>query len=440
MDVDFCNLRNEAYAEDSRIPTSAMGTPLEDSYRRDFTMNALYYNLHSNVVEDWTNRGLLDLLDTKEVRTPLEAYQTFHDDPLRVLRAIRFAVRYEMALSDELQQAAVHPQIHNELHRKVSRERVGKELEGMLSGKHANPIQALKLICNLKLAGSVFCFPSSNDGILGTIGQTQLEPVPYRATTANDDDELGHLRQVGWEEARECLRVLPKVIESVKLQDGNTTTSWDKRMLYLGVVFLPYEHLQYVGKNNKVKYVAESMMREGIKFKNTDVAAMITIVEQLNRMSLLLQRTPDATSTTRLQAGLLLRATKNMWVTTLMVATVALLRKKQTTSNTQATSDTTTTMDWNKRAQEWYHTIVVDLELDECWKVKPLMNGKDIIQLLGLCKGPLVGIYTQEQIQWMLMHPKGTVEDCKTFLKSCYKQRELESDQAAQHISKKMHL
>ena len=431
-EVDFCNLRHESYAEDSRIPTSTqLGTPLEDSYRRDFTMNALYYNLHTCQVEDWTRSGLQDLLEKKQVKTPLEAYQTFHDDPLRVLRAIRFAVRYHMQLSDDLREACVHPQIHMELHRKVSRERVGKELEGMLSGKHANPIQALKLICDLKLAGSVFCVPEDDKMISGTIGQEHLDPVRYHAAT---EEEFKHFRYVAWEEARECLRLLPKLLETMKppetKDDKLTVTTWDYRLLYLGVVLLPYEHLKYVEKK-KLKSVTEYMIRHGIKFKNKDVEAMITIVDNLDGMVQLLQRTPEATPAVRLQAGLLLRTTNELWVTVLIVATVTLLRKRATMNSF---------INWYERAKEWYRIIVVDLGLEGCWKLKPLLNGKEIIQFLGLDKGPLVGAYTQELMQWMLMNPQGTLEECKDFLKSCQRRRDFEQDQAANHISKKMHL
>jgi tRNA nucleotidyltransferase (CCA-adding enzyme) len=73
-----------------------------------------------------------------------------------------------MNMDDDLQTACQHPQIHNELHRTVSRERVGKELEGMLSGKGACPKVALETsIIQLKLAGSVFCLPSECHGSIG---------------------------------------------------------------------------------------------------------------------------------------------------------------------------------------------------------------------------------------------------------------------------------
>ncbi|KAG7354682.1 tRNA nucleotidyltransferase/CCA-adding enzyme [Nitzschia inconspicua] len=439
IEVDFSNLRHETYAEDSRIPETVTGTALEDAYRRDFTMNSLYYNLSTQSIEDWTRRGLQDLLDTKVVQTPLEAYQTFHDDPLRVLRAIRFAVRYHMRLSEDLMQACQHPQIHNELHRKVSRERVGKELEGMLSGKHANPIKAMDLICSLKLAGGVFCLPDPEVNVLGSIAQDHLEDVPYRG---EDEQQLAHLREHAWEEARECMKILPLVLNALKVQpDGSLNlesmevdeavanmTPVDTRLVYLSVILLPYRRLQYIFKN-KTKNVVEYMMRDGIKFKNKDVLAMTSLTEGMDEMMQLLQRTPDTSPTSRLQAGLFLRSTKDMWVTTLVAATVAQMRKRQSIQ-----------VSWCRRAKDWYDAIVKDMDLDNCWSRKPLLNGKDLIQLLGLEKGPAVGVYTEEQSRWRLMNPKGSLDELICHLKDFQKAREFEENQAAQHISKKMHL
>ncbi|RXW17405.1 hypothetical protein EST38_g8439 [Candolleomyces aberdarensis] len=68
LDIDLVNLRSEAYAEDSRIPTEvAFGTPLEDAMRRDITINALFYNVHRREVEDFTEKvsqGLLLLVSS----------------------------------------------------------------------------------------------------------------------------------------------------------------------------------------------------------------------------------------------------------------------------------------------------------------------------------------------------------------------------------------
>lgn len=92
--IDLVNLRSEKYTEDSRVPTIDIGTPEEDAYRRDLTINSLFYNINKGEVEDFTMRGVQDIKDGI-VRTPLDPLQTFLDDPLRVLRAVRFACRFD---------------------------------------------------------------------------------------------------------------------------------------------------------------------------------------------------------------------------------------------------------------------------------------------------------------------------------------------------------
>lgn len=91
--IDIVNLRSETYTDITRIPTIEMGTPLEDAYRRDLTINSLFYNIMEDKVEDYTGLGLQDIND-KIIRTPLDPLQTFLDDPLRLLRTVRFASRF----------------------------------------------------------------------------------------------------------------------------------------------------------------------------------------------------------------------------------------------------------------------------------------------------------------------------------------------------------
>lgn len=132
FDVDFVNLRKETYSEDSRNPLMEFGTAREDAERRDATINALFYNLHSDQVEDFTG-GLVDL-GNKRIRTPLEPKTTFMDDPLRVLRLIRFASRLDFRIDPASETCMSDPEVMEALKAKISRERVGVELEKMLKG------------------------------------------------------------------------------------------------------------------------------------------------------------------------------------------------------------------------------------------------------------------------------------------------------------------
>ena len=98
--VELVSARAENYHADSRKPDVRQGTLHEDVYRRDFTINTLLQNLHTGEMLDLTGRALADL-QAGILRTPLEPRVTFFDDPLRMLRAIRFAARFEFEIEAE---------------------------------------------------------------------------------------------------------------------------------------------------------------------------------------------------------------------------------------------------------------------------------------------------------------------------------------------------
>ncbi|KAF5546378.1 CCA tRNA nucleotidyltransferase mitochondrial [Fusarium phyllophilum] len=159
LDLDFVNLRKETYTEDSRNPQMEFGTAEEDARRRDATVNALFYNLHDDRVEDFTG-GLADM-EAKIIRTPLEPFQTFMDDPLRVLRLVRFASRLQFTIDASTRRFMADPKVLEALRAKISRERVGVELEKMLKGDH--PFEALQLIHELQLFHAIFTDPTQEN-------------------------------------------------------------------------------------------------------------------------------------------------------------------------------------------------------------------------------------------------------------------------------------
>lgn len=152
--IDFVNLRAEEYTQESRIPDlMRIGTPAEDAFRRDLTINSLFYNVNNGQVEDWTGRGFDDLRRCV-IATPLAPLTTLLDDPLRTLRSIRFAARLRFTMDESLVEAAMDNRVRKALAEKVSRERIGCEVDLML--RSPDPVGAMRLLINLKLAKTVF--------------------------------------------------------------------------------------------------------------------------------------------------------------------------------------------------------------------------------------------------------------------------------------------
>ena len=161
LPIDFVNLRTETYA-DSRIPEMQMGTPEEDAQRRDLTINALFYNINTGEVEDYVG-GLKDLR-AGIARTPFDPIQTFLDDPLRILRTVRFAARYNLTLDPALVEAARDPRVQEAFRTKLSQERIWAELAGKQEGEKwkpgaligQDPTKAVTLLKQLGLMEPIF--------------------------------------------------------------------------------------------------------------------------------------------------------------------------------------------------------------------------------------------------------------------------------------------
>ncbi len=98
--VELVTARAESYAPQSRKPEVRRATLEEDVMRRDFTLNTLLENLHTGERLDLTGHGFADL-ETGIIRTPLAPQETFYDDPLRMLRAVRFASRFGFEIAPE---------------------------------------------------------------------------------------------------------------------------------------------------------------------------------------------------------------------------------------------------------------------------------------------------------------------------------------------------
>ena len=154
IEVEFVGARKESYNRDSRKPIVEDGTLEEDQLRRDFTINAMAFSLQEEdygaLVDPFG--GIRDLA-AGIIRTPLEPEQTYSDDPLRMLRAIRFAARlstpeHKFTIVPESLQAMKNMADRMQI---LSKERIVEELNKMLMTE--NPAMAFELMEETGLLG-----------------------------------------------------------------------------------------------------------------------------------------------------------------------------------------------------------------------------------------------------------------------------------------------
>jgi putative nucleotidyltransferase with HDIG domain len=152
IDVEFVGARKESYSADSRKPTTQLGTIKDDQNRRDFTINALALSLHSSNFGDLVDpfNGVEDL-KKGIIRTPLEPEITFSDDPLRMLRAIRFATRLDFKIDAICLEAILKQSARIDI---ISKERIADELNKIILTK--TPSRGFKLLQSTHLLERFF--------------------------------------------------------------------------------------------------------------------------------------------------------------------------------------------------------------------------------------------------------------------------------------------
>lgn len=160
-EIEFVGARKESYHRESRKPIVEDGTLDDDQKRRDFTINALAISLskanYGQLIDPF---GGIDDLKNRLIRTPLEPGITYSDDPLRMIRAIRFATQLDFIITDESLNAISENAYRIEI---VSKERIIDELNKILMSPR--PSKGFKLLEQTGLLKLIFPTLSALKGI-----------------------------------------------------------------------------------------------------------------------------------------------------------------------------------------------------------------------------------------------------------------------------------
>lgn len=397
MEVDFVNLRSEEYTEQSRIPIVKFGTPEEDALRRDATLNALFYNIKQNKVEDFTRKGVEDLKNGI-LRTPLPPRQTFLDDPLRVLRLIRFASKYNFKIDDDALKEMNNSDINKAFGSKVSKERIGVEVDKILRGP--NPLLGISLIQQAHIDNVIFVW--NND----------LSLVKFNEEHSDDWNSIDKIYQTGKlnRHIRQLVTGLPDFVNkwpALQSHWQNTTSNFKKCFL-LSILLLPFSQLRIiwnVKKTNNVMSITEGILKDDLKIGKTESAQVAKIVDSNKQYAEMVSEFythRNQPEFGRSFVGNFLRMYKGDWEIAHFTSFFSQYLQNEHVDD----------------QYEFFHKYIFEQNLQNCHDLRPLINGKEMASSLGLKGGPWLGEINNRAIFWQLDNPNGTKEQLLDFIKS----------------------
>ncbi|KEQ72761.1 poly A polymerase C-terminal region-like protein [Aureobasidium namibiae CBS 147.97] len=372
LDIDLVNLRKETYSDDSRNPQMEFGTPEEDALRRDATVNAMFFNITTREIEDFTGKGHNDMAN-KIIRTPLEPYQTFKDDPLRVLRLIRFASRLNYTIESEARKWMKDAEIKSALQAKISRERVGVELEKMLRGP--DPLMALNLIEQLTLYSTIFSDP------------------------AQDQDKVFSPDTDNWSTVINFVQD----IMSCKTSDIFVRDAEERYLIWLLSAVVPYRDAPSppaIEGKKPPPPVATAVAREGIKATNNVCNVITNSIKNYAEISMMANDSNGRKRPAREDLGMAIRR----WGSTWRSQTAFALLVNVADDPSAAQSHLSAFSNFLKYVQE--------LDLLDAYALKPILDGKALTKALGVPTGPWMKDALDVVMRWQLRNPgkKDTAE------------------------------
>lgn len=413
LDVDFVNLRNEQYSDNSRVPVIECGTAEEDALRRDATLNALFYNINEDRIEDLTGRGLEDLQNGL-LRTPLPPLQTFLDDPLRILRLIRFACRFGFTVEPGALEAMRDERIKVALDTKISRERIGVELHKILTSNDVP--YGLRLIHNVDLTESIFSVGTLADKIASLCDdgvKSELE-VARDLMNKRIDESTRLIAQF-----RQTASEYPKLACVV---DEIFTKKLSQQLFWLCVVLQPYGGIRVSLKPNKYTSYVELVIKEGLRFGKNDYDVAAKVLERLAKDLFLGLFFVGPHGVLRLSVGNYVRQFGDHFGVSVAVNAFQdyIVAVGPTPSHELHPEPLQPGRTEVLAKHEKLLEVIQTLGLENVKDMRPLVDGKMVASALQRKPGPWMTRVTAEVLTWQMDHPKGLVEQCLDHLRKSY--------------------
>lgn len=416
--IDFVQLRKETYDVDvdgqqSRIPTIDTNnvSAEDDALRRDFTVNAMFYNINKNEIEDFTGQGMVDLA-ANILRTPLDPIITFLQDPLRILRAIRFASKYNFILDEKIVLACKDLKVQKAFTKKLAHERIWKEMVGVQETEGfkrgfligPDPARAAHLMNLLGIRDLLFTLSEKEKNKLGI---KQDDTAHWDA-----DQNTPHHNLSIWEHTLEAMNHLSRISKESNIDEGKENKEVEEIVRNLSILLHDIGKcdlcsrqtkedgsFSYLGHAESSAKMAEYILDEKFKAPKDITYRVKNIV--LNHMRLhILEKNPTDSSLRRV-----LKEIGDDWQNLIYHSIADAMGKKGAVEDLK------------------YRPMIdrmIKLKSEQGGSTKPKrpIDGNVIISVLGLTPGPKIKQVTDALDEALLENPTMNSEEAIEFIKT----------------------
>ena len=333
--------------------------------RRDITINCLFYNINKKCVEDFTDQGLKDL-EQGIINMPKDAKISFSEDPLRVLRIIRFATRFGFKLTDNILD---NLEIKDEFKNIISRQRIEKELSKMMENKnYFASIYILYKYKYLEYILNVDEFLNKNDLSNKSLINSAVNLILIKS-------------------------YIDKNIDYFKLKDKNINNF---KVLNYSCLLLPYKNIQISEGKNKSTILSKIIATKKLFLPKSETNEIIFNIEgQIELMNLMKKPKQEIFERYNISQFLIIFKYKNL------LNLIELAICEEYLNNIFKNNEGDCVIEeiddiLIKSISEKYMEIVEYIKkekLENIENIKPLLDGKEIIKLLNIKDGKQIKKY-----------------------------------------------
>ena len=375
--IDIVNLRKEIYKKNSRVPEVSMGTVEEDVYRRDITINCLYYNINTGKIEDFTKKGIEDLKNGL-IRMPKKPFDSFSEDPLRMLRVIRFTTRFCFKIDKEIEECISDSNLIENFVTVLSNERIEKEMTAMMEGENAH--------CSVYLL--------------------------YKFNLLKHVMKFSYEEKEKANEEKDYVQSVNMILMKNKIKNMFDVSEIENKIINYAAITATFR--KYTTKKKKeIITGSKIILTQVLKLPNSEITEILFLISQIDKIKNSISLHGEYQ---RLDIAMLLRGIKRKYLNTIFLLCIC----DEYTSNKSSIISSINEIELSK-IQSKYQTLLTFIhteKLESISELKPIIDGKTLKTTLDIKEGKTLGLLLDELIKYQIMNASVTKESAIEYLRT----------------------